>query len=83
MHRHVEAQRLGGLEVDGEIEFGRILDWQIGWALTFEDASDVPCRLANQFGKINAISNQAARFRKNRIVRGHRNAVAFSEGWGR
>jgi hypothetical protein len=44
MHRHVEAQRLGGLEVDGKIEFGRILDWQIGWALTFPAATAAQCR---------------------------------------
>ena len=28
--RHVEAERLGGLEVDHQLEFGRLLDWQIG-----------------------------------------------------
>ena len=29
--RHVEAKRLGGLEVDDELEFGRLLDRQVGW----------------------------------------------------
>ena len=67
--RHGEPEGLGGLEVDGEIEFGRILNWQIGWALAFENTSDVLCRLADQFGKIYAISNEAARFHKNWIVR--------------
>ena len=28
--RHVEAERLGGLEIDDKIEFGRLLDRQVG-----------------------------------------------------
>src|SRR5262249_23518750 len=35
--------RLCGLEVDDEFDFGRLLDWQIGWLLTFENA---PCIVA-------------------------------------
>jgi hypothetical protein len=31
-HRHFEAERLGGLEVDHEFEFGPLLDRQIGQA---------------------------------------------------
>ena len=32
--RDGDAERLGSLEVDDEIEFCRLLDWQIGWLLT-------------------------------------------------
>jgi hypothetical protein len=28
--RHIEAERLGGDQIDDEIEFGRLFDWQIG-----------------------------------------------------
>ncbi len=31
--RHSEAERLGSLEVDNEIKFGRLLDREIGWLL--------------------------------------------------
>ena len=58
--QHSQAKRLRGFEIDSEIEFGRILNWQVGWAITFEDAVDVPCRLAHQFRKINAICDEAA-----------------------
>jgi hypothetical protein len=34
--RDGEAERLGGFEVDDEIEFGRLLDRQVGWFLTPE-----------------------------------------------
>jgi hypothetical protein len=29
--RHGEAERLGGLEIDDEIELGRLLDWNFRW----------------------------------------------------
>jgi hypothetical protein len=29
--RHVEAERLGGLEVDDKLEFGRLLDRDVAW----------------------------------------------------
>jgi hypothetical protein len=32
--RHFEAERLGGLEIDHELVFGRCLHRQIGWLLT-------------------------------------------------
>jgi hypothetical protein len=32
-----EAKRLGGLEVDGKLDFCGLLDRQIGWFLAFEN----------------------------------------------
>ena len=29
--RDRQAERLGGLEVDDQLDFGRLLDWQVGW----------------------------------------------------
>ena len=58
--QHSQAKCLRSFEIDSEIEYGRILNWQTGWAITFEDAVNVPCRLAHQFSKINAISDEAA-----------------------
>ena len=37
----VEAERLGGLEVDDQFEFGRRLHRQVGRLLALEDAVDV------------------------------------------
>src|SRR4029077_5795503 len=36
-----EAERLGCLEVDGEVELGRLDDRQIGWLLALENATDI------------------------------------------
>jgi hypothetical protein len=35
--RHGEAERSSGLEIDQQLEFGRLLDREIGWLGAFED----------------------------------------------
>ena len=32
-----DTQRLGGLEVDDQLDFRRLLDWQVGRLVTLED----------------------------------------------
>jgi hypothetical protein len=44
--RHFEAERLGSLEVDHQLELGRILYRQVGGLLTLKDAIDVAGRTA-------------------------------------
>ena len=39
--RHVEAERLCGLEIDHQLELGRLLYRQVGRLLALEDAADV------------------------------------------
>ena len=39
--RHVEAERLGGLEIDDQLVLGRRLYRQVGRLLALEDAVDV------------------------------------------
>ena len=39
--RHIKPERLGGLEVDDELVFGRRLHRKVGWFLTLEDAIDI------------------------------------------
>ena len=38
---NLKADRLGRLQVDDELEFGRQLDRHFGWLLALEDAADV------------------------------------------
>ena len=59
--RHVEAKRLGGLEVDDQVVFGRGLYRQVGRLLTLEDAVDVFGRTTERFDPIRAVGNQACR----------------------
>src|SRR3954465_2901840 len=44
--RHGQAERLSGLEIDNQLEPGRLLNRQIGRLLTLEDLSDVSAGLA-------------------------------------
>jgi hypothetical protein len=39
--RDGEAERLGGFEVDDEFEFRRLLDWEVGWFIAFENATGI------------------------------------------
>src|SRR5262249_54229242 len=42
--RHRDSERLGGLEVNDQLELGRCLDWKIAWTFALENASDVARR---------------------------------------
>jgi hypothetical protein len=35
--RHVEAERLGGFEIDDKLKLGRLLDWEVGGLGAFEN----------------------------------------------
>ena len=58
--RHVEAERLGGLEVDHQLVLGRRLHRQVGRLLALEDAIDVAGRAPELVDQIRPIGDQAA-----------------------
>src|SRR4051812_24893925 len=58
--RHGEAERLRGLEVDYQLEFGRLLDRQIGRPLGVEDLSYVAAELVKRAAEARSIADQAA-----------------------
>jgi len=58
--RHVEAERLGGLEIDREPVLRRRLYWQIGRFLSLEDAIYVPSREPVLVGDIRPVGRQTA-----------------------
>src|SRR5262249_601175 len=64
MQWYVEAENLGGLQIDYQFELGRPLNRQIAGIRTLQDAIDVPCRLAELFRQISSVSDEAAGFRK-------------------
>ena len=64
--RHVEAERLGGLEVDDQLEFGRRLHWQVGGLLALEDAIDVAGSQPELVDLIGSVGHQSARPAKKR-----------------
>src|SRR6266511_2663073 len=58
--RHVEAERLGGLEVDHQLELGRRLHRQVGRPLALEDAIDVAGRAPVRVDRIRSVGDQPA-----------------------
>src|SRR5215468_8431753 len=42
--RDCEAERLGGLHVDDELDFGRLLDRQLGGLLAFENSACIDAK---------------------------------------
>ena len=54
--RHGDAKRLGGLEVDDQLDFGGPLDRQVGRFLTLEDATGI---VANETVGVHAIASVA------------------------
>jgi hypothetical protein len=58
--RDFQPERLGSLEVDHQLEFGRCLQWQVGRLLAAQDAVDVAPRTAIWIKQILAIRCQAA-----------------------
>ena len=58
--RHGQAKRLRGLEVDHQLELGRLLHRQVGRLLALEDAVDVAGRAAGRIGRIGPVGHQAA-----------------------
>ena len=76
MKRHVEAQRLGGLEIDAQLVLCRLLHRQIGKLGALEDAVNVLRRLAKLFGVIGTIIDQTTLFREKTIEIDRRHAIA-------
>src|SRR5262249_59803933 len=60
MSRHFKSERLGGLEIDDEFEFGRVLHWQICWLFALEDTRDIACGATVRLDRIAAVRHQAA-----------------------
>src|SRR5712692_10460121 len=50
--RNIEAERLGGLEVDDELELGRLLDRQVARFCAFENPTGVDAHDAKRFDEV-------------------------------
>src|SRR5262249_41265436 len=75
-HRHVDAQRSGGLEVEGKFVFDRLHPWQLTRLLTLEDASDVDAGLTISIDDTSSIACQLASLDKLAAVVHDRQPVA-------
>src|SRR5215813_5882132 len=61
--RNLEAERLGGLEVDRQLEFGRLLDRQFSGFRTLKNFARVDAALAISIGEVRSVAHQAAGYR--------------------
>ena len=58
--RHVDAKRLGGLEVNDQLELSRLHDWQVGWPLSLKNLACVDAYLPICIGKSGSIADQSS-----------------------
>ena len=57
--RHCQTERLGGLDIDCHLEFGRRLYRKLGWILALEDAIDVIRRAPELINSVRPVGDQA------------------------
>src|SRR5262249_2192655 len=60
--RHVEAERLGGFQIDHQLELVRSLDGQLARFCPLEDAVTIGCCTLELAEWINTVGHQAAGF---------------------
>src|SRR5208282_41081 len=58
--RHGEAERLGGLEIDDQLEFSRLHDRQISGTFASQDTPDIIASLTVSIGYTSAVAHQTA-----------------------
>lgn len=58
--RKGETKHFGGLKIYHELEFGWLLNWQLGWLFASEDLIDIRCRLAELIYKIGTVRHETA-----------------------
>jgi hypothetical protein len=54
-----ESERFCGLEVDRQLELGRLQEWQIGWLRALKNTTDIGARLVVLIGYTGAVADQA------------------------
>src|SRR6516165_5111273 len=59
-----DAKSFGGLEINDEIELGRLLDRNFGGLAPLQYLNHEVCTQPKRFGERNAVRHQAASFRK-------------------
>ena len=58
--RHRKAKRFGGLQINDQLKFGRLLNWQVAGLLALEDAVDVGTRASIKVKIIDAVRRKTS-----------------------
>src|SRR5262245_66674656 len=87
----LDPERLGGLQVDHELELGGLLDGQIGRLFAFQNSTSIHSRQPIQFREATTVADEAARCgelatlvdRRQRIFQGERSEMSSAgiEKW--
>src|SRR5262252_10703319 len=59
---HLDAERLGGGQIDDELEFGRLLDRKVGWICPAQNLVDIVARAPEQVRVVWTIGQQTSGF---------------------
>ena len=78
--RNLEAERLRGLEVDGQFELRGLYDRQVGGLFTLENATRVKSDLSVLLYQARSVTDEPARYCELTIREHDRNRVACAEG---
>jgi hypothetical protein len=55
------SERLSCLDIDNELELGRLLRWQIAGVLAIQNSSDIIARLTSSVSEAGAVTHYAAK----------------------
>src|SRR5262245_20040206 len=78
--RHLKAERLGGPNIDYQLEFGRLYNWQVGCLFALENAADIDTHLTTHVRKIGPVAHQTTSFDNLTIRISGRNPVTRRQG---
>ena len=62
--RHFEAERIGSREINEEIEFGRLLDRELGWLRSAQNLIDQVGSSAPHVSPVRSIGHQTSHFHR-------------------
>src|SRR5262245_9649596 len=77
--RNVETERSRGLEIDAQLDFPTLLDWQFAGLFTFKNSSDVDACHAIAVGDTATIAHQTASHSELLVFKDRRHRVADSQ----
>src|SRR5262245_13370863 len=81
--RERDAERLGGLEVDDELELGRLNHRQIGRLLAFENPPDIVAALSISIRSVGSVAHETASRRELPPIENNRDRIAcYQEAGG-
>jgi hypothetical protein len=78
--RHLDAERLGGREVDHQFELGRLHDRQVGGLGALEDVAGIDARLTKTVGDVGSVTYQPTCCDVITLRIGRRNPVVRRQG---